>query len=53
MLFTYVRFEVLMAVTMKNAVFWDVVPCRCVNRRYEGTYRPHLQGKKSMSEELA
>jgi hypothetical protein len=23
-----VRFEVLMAVTMKNAVFWDVVLCK-------------------------
>jgi hypothetical protein len=22
-----VRFEVLIAVTMKNAVFWDVAPC--------------------------
>jgi hypothetical protein len=29
----------------KNAVFWDVAPCRyCVNRRFEGTYRLHLQG---------
>jgi hypothetical protein len=25
---------------MKNAVFWDVAPCRsCVNRRFGGTYR--------------
>jgi hypothetical protein len=24
----YVRFEVFTAVTMKNAVFWDVAPCR-------------------------
>jgi hypothetical protein len=32
---------------MKNAVFWDVVPCRyCVNRRFGGTYRLHLQGRK-------
>jgi hypothetical protein len=23
----YVRFEVFTAVTMKNAVFWDVTPC--------------------------
>jgi hypothetical protein len=29
---------------MKNAVFWDVAACRsCVNRRFEGTYRLHLQ----------
>jgi hypothetical protein len=36
-----------MAVTMKNAVFWDMAPCRyCVNRRFRGTYRLHLQGTK-------
>jgi hypothetical protein len=43
----FVRFEVFKAVTMKNAVFWDVAPCRyCVNRRFGGTYRLHLQGIK-------
>jgi hypothetical protein len=43
----YVRFEALTAVTMKNAVFWDVAPCRyCVNRRFGGTYRLHLHGRK-------
>jgi hypothetical protein len=32
---------------MKNAVFWDLAPCRsCVNRRFGGTYRPHLLGRK-------
>jgi hypothetical protein len=32
---------------MKSAVFWDVAPCRsCVNRRFGGTYRLHLQGRK-------
>jgi hypothetical protein len=42
-----VRFEVFTAVTMKNVVFWDVAPCRsCVNRRFGGTYRLHLQGIK-------
>jgi hypothetical protein len=36
-----------MAVTMKNAVFWDVAPCRsCVIRRFGGTYRFHLLGRK-------
>jgi hypothetical protein len=31
-----------MAVTMKNAVFWDVTPCgSCKNRRFGGTYRLH------------
>jgi hypothetical protein len=30
---------------MKNAVFRDVAPCRyCVNRRFGGTCRLHLQG---------
>jgi hypothetical protein len=34
-----------MAVTMKNAVLWDVAPCRYfVSRRFGGTYRLHLQG---------
>jgi hypothetical protein len=29
----FVRFEVFTAVTMKNAIIWDVAPCRsCVNR---------------------
>jgi hypothetical protein len=32
---------------MKNAVFWDVAPCSsCVNRRFGGTYRLYLQGRK-------
>jgi hypothetical protein len=36
-----------MSVTMKNAVSWDVAPCRsCVNRRFGGTYRLHLQSGK-------
>jgi hypothetical protein len=44
----HVRFEVFTAVTMKNAVFWDVAPCRScrLNRRFGGTYRLHLQGRK-------
>jgi hypothetical protein len=30
-----------------NAVFWDVASCEsCVNRRFEGKYRLHLQGRK-------
>jgi hypothetical protein len=33
-----VRFEVFMAVTMKNGVFWDATPCgSCKNRRFGGT----------------
>jgi hypothetical protein len=34
---------------LKNAVFWDVVPCRYfVNRRFGGTYRLHLQGMRNL-----
>jgi hypothetical protein len=41
----YLRFEIFMTVTMKDAVFWDVDPCRYfVNRRFGGMYRLHLQG---------
>jgi hypothetical protein len=44
---TVVKFDVFTAVTMKNAVSWDVAPCRsCVNRRFRGTYRLHLQDRK-------
>jgi hypothetical protein len=34
---------------MKNAVFWGVAPCRCgrLNRRFGGSYRLHLQGRKN------
>jgi hypothetical protein len=32
---------------LKKAVFWDVAPCRnCVSRRFGGTYRLHLQGRR-------
>jgi hypothetical protein len=32
---------------MKNAVFWDVAPCRsCINQRFGGMYRLYLQGRK-------
>jgi hypothetical protein len=37
-LVTSVRFEVFTAVTMKNAVFWDVMPCGSrKSRRFRGT----------------
>jgi hypothetical protein len=42
-----VRFEAFTAVTMKNVVFWDVALCRsCVNRRFGGKHRLHLQGRR-------
>jgi hypothetical protein len=41
----YIKFEPFAAVTMKNAVFLDVMPCGfCRNRRFRGTYRLHHQG---------
>jgi hypothetical protein len=43
-----VRFEVFTAVTMKNGVFWVVMPCgSCKNRRFGGTWRLRQQGDKS------
>jgi hypothetical protein len=46
-LLSNIRFEVFTAVTMKNAVLWDVAPCRyCVNRRFGKTYCLHLLGRK-------
>jgi hypothetical protein len=42
----FVRFEVFLAVTMKNGVFWDVTPCgSCKNRRFGGTQRPYQDDK--------
>jgi hypothetical protein len=42
----FVRSEVFMAVTMKNAIFWDVAPCgTCKNRRFRRMYCLHLQGE--------
>jgi hypothetical protein len=39
---------------LKNAVFWDVAPCRSyVNRRFGGTYRLHLQGRKIRERETS
>jgi hypothetical protein len=46
-----VGFEVITAVTMKNAVFWDVAPCRFnIKRRFGGNYRLHLQGSNNARE---
>jgi hypothetical protein len=37
-----------MAVTVKNAVFWDVTPCgSCKSRRFQGMYGLHHQGDKT------
>jgi hypothetical protein len=41
-------FEVHTAVVMKSSIFWDITQCNQgeINRRFEGTYFLHLQGKK-------
>jgi hypothetical protein len=46
-----IGFEVLTAVVMKNTTFWDITPCSplSVNRHFGGTYRLHLQGRKTSS----
>jgi hypothetical protein len=41
----YEKFEVFMAVTVKNDVLWGVIPCgSCKNRCFGGTYCLHHQG---------
>jgi hypothetical protein len=44
----FVGSEVPTAVVMKSAVFWDITPCSPlkVNRRFGGTYRLHLHGRR-------
>jgi hypothetical protein len=43
-----VIFEVFMAVTLKNVIFWDVTPCgSCKSRCFGGMYRLHHQGDKN------
>jgi hypothetical protein len=43
-----VEFEVLTAVVMKSTIFWDITQCSPlrVKRRFGGTYRLQLQGRK-------
>jgi hypothetical protein len=43
-----IRFEIFMAVTMKNAAFWNVMPwCSCNNQRFGGMYLLHHLGVKN------
>jgi hypothetical protein len=45
----YVSFEVFMAVTLKNAVFWYIIQCGShENQRFGRTYRHHHQGDKNL-----
>jgi hypothetical protein len=41
-------FEVLTAMIMKSAIFWDITPCSPLklNRRFGGKFRLHLQGRR-------
>jgi hypothetical protein len=42
-----VGFEIFTAVTMKNAIFWDVAPCGSFkNGRFRVTFPLHLHGRK-------
>jgi hypothetical protein len=49
------RFEVFTAVTIKKAIFWDVMPCgSCKNRHFRGTYRLHHQvGKNQKTRKIS
>jgi hypothetical protein len=51
----YVAFEVFTAVVMKSIIFWDVTPCSTLSfaRRFGGTYRLHLQGRRNKSSKPA
>jgi hypothetical protein len=52
----YVGFDVLTAVVMKSTIFWNITPYSplSVKRRFWGTYRLHLQRRKTkLSKKLA
>jgi hypothetical protein len=42
-----VEFEVSTAVTMKIAIFWDVMPCRSCKNHFIGKQHLHHQGDKN------
>jgi hypothetical protein len=47
-MFLYVRFEAVTAVTMKSVIFWDVTPYSLVEayRHFRGKYCIHIQDKR-------
>jgi hypothetical protein len=48
----YAGFEVLTAVVVNVAIFWDIAPCsQYVDQRFKGTYHLLLQGPKSVEKE--
>jgi hypothetical protein len=50
--FHYVGSEILTAMVTKNSIFWNITSRRLlkVNRRFGGTYHPHLQGRRISQE---
>jgi hypothetical protein len=50
----FVGFEVFTAVVMKSIIFCDMTPCSPLsfNRRFGGTYRLHLQGRRNRFSKL-
>jgi hypothetical protein len=49
-----VGFEVITAVVMSVAIFWNIAQCSpYVNQRFGGTYHLHLQGRKSEEQETS
>jgi hypothetical protein len=41
-------YEIRRFITLKSIIFWDITPCSplSANRRFWGTYRLHLQGRR-------
>jgi hypothetical protein len=49
----FVGFEVLTPVVMNISIFWDIAPCDPYENRFGGTYRLHLQARKSAQQETS
>jgi hypothetical protein len=50
----YVGIEIMTAVVMNVAIFWDIAPCSpYVNRCFGGTYHLRLQDRKSAEQETS
>jgi hypothetical protein len=49
-----VGLEVFTAVVMKSIIFWDMTPCSPLSctRRFGGTYRLHLQGRRIVQQTI-
>jgi hypothetical protein len=47
--FLHVGIEVFIAVVMNSIIFWGMIQCSPLsfNRRFGGTYRLHLQGRRN------